>query len=756
MSLLPIKYSDIPGRSPSLLLIGELAVNIADGNLYYGSKNGVRLFSFSGSSSTNTGSLLLTASVNLNTITFTKGNGSTFAITVDTGSGSPGSGTVTSIATAGLISGGTITTTGTISTSMNTNRLVGRSTAGVGIMEEITIGSGLSLSGGTLSATGGGGTFPFNGSAVITGSLLVSGSGITVTGSLNVTQGITGSLFGTSSWANNATTASFVQTAQTASYVTSSNVFGPYGADSILSASFALTASYILPSSIPPSSFIATGSVTASTNVGTGNVFTVTSASVTEFAVAGTGVTIGNVITDTHTVTGSLNISGSTVITGSLRVRDGITGSLFGTASWALNAITSSYPIRVTGSTIYSTGPVSTTVFNSTNTQNNIFLGSGAGQNATNVQKSIFLGLNAGRSTTTAGSSVFLGDSAGDNATSANISVFLGASAGYFATNANTSLFIGSFAGSGATNAAQSVFMGGFAGLSATNARRSIFLGSSAGQEATNASSSIFVGNDAGYQATNADYSILIGYQVGKVLPTYVVNPTVYEAISTITSFDYDEASAIQVISATTQSIVVSGQYDGNTQPFTLTTFAITGPTYTISVNFNYYTAPVISSITYNAGLDQSTFNFASPYLLEQYNEVNVEYRGVGSNNIIIGNNITLPDYREDSINLGGILFGTGSYSTLTGNPFSGSAGGRIGINVVNPTQNFEVSGTVAFPSLTTSPQLNVLTIDTASGQLYYTASSAIGGGGSGTPGGTDQTIQFNSASVFSGSLQPI
>ena len=207
MSLLPIKYSDIPGRSPSLLLIGELAVNIADGNLYYGSKNGVRLFSFSGSSSTNTGSLLLTASVNLNTITFTKGNGSTFAITVDTGSGSPGSGTVTSIATAGLISGGTITTTGTISTSMNTNRLVGRSTAGVGIMEEITIGSGLSLSGGTLSATGGGGTFPFDGSAVITGSLLVSGSGITITGSLN----ISGSLNATSSWAINALTSSNIQ-----------------------------------------------------------------------------------------------------------------------------------------------------------------------------------------------------------------------------------------------------------------------------------------------------------------------------------------------------------------------------------------------------------------------------------------------------------------------------------------------------------------------------------------------------------------
>jgi hypothetical protein len=64
------------------------------------------------------------------------------------------SGTVTSIATAGLISGGTITSSGTITTSMNTNKLVGRFTAGTGVMEEITIGSGLTLTGaGTLNNT---------------------------------------------------------------------------------------------------------------------------------------------------------------------------------------------------------------------------------------------------------------------------------------------------------------------------------------------------------------------------------------------------------------------------------------------------------------------------------------------------------------------------------------------------------------------------------------------------------------------------
>jgi len=47
-------------------------------------------------------------------------------------------------------------TTPTISTSMATNKLIGRGTAGTGVMEEITLGTGLSLSGTTLNATGGG------------------------------------------------------------------------------------------------------------------------------------------------------------------------------------------------------------------------------------------------------------------------------------------------------------------------------------------------------------------------------------------------------------------------------------------------------------------------------------------------------------------------------------------------------------------------------------------------------------------------
>jgi hypothetical protein len=63
---------------------------------------------------------------------------------------------------------------------------------------------------------------------------------------------------------------------------------------------------------------IATGSVTASVSP---TQFSVISGSSTEFVVTGTGTTIGNSITDTHRITGSLNISGSLTVTG------GITGT---------------------------------------------------------------------------------------------------------------------------------------------------------------------------------------------------------------------------------------------------------------------------------------------------------------------------------------------------------------------------------------------------------------------------------------------
>ncbi len=85
--------------------------------------------------------------------------------------------------------------------------------------------------------------------------IFTSGSTTIVTGSLTVTQGITGSLYGTSSWALNAQTASYVESAQTASYILNA-----------VSASFAQTASYLL-GYISPFPFSGSAQITGSLGV---------------------------------------------------------------------------------------------------------------------------------------------------------------------------------------------------------------------------------------------------------------------------------------------------------------------------------------------------------------------------------------------------------------------------------------------------------------------------------------------------------
>jgi hypothetical protein len=86
-------------------------------------------------------------------------------------------------------------TTPDISTSMATNKLIGRSTAGVGVMEEITIGTGLTLSGGTLNASAAGVTsvgLTMPSAFSVTNSPITSSGDIAVTGAGLVSQYVRG------------------------------------------------------------------------------------------------------------------------------------------------------------------------------------------------------------------------------------------------------------------------------------------------------------------------------------------------------------------------------------------------------------------------------------------------------------------------------------------------------------------------------------------------------------------------------------
>lgn len=84
--------------------------------------------------------------------------------------------------------------------------------------------------------------------------------------------------------------------------------------------------------------------------------------------------------------------------------------------------------------------------------------------------------------------------------------------------------------------------------------------------------------------------------------------------------------------------------------------------------------------------------------------------------------------------------------ATGTANTINGEANFRFNGSTLSVTGSLNSSGSVFFPMLTTTNQSNVVTINTATGQLYYTSSNAFGGGGGGG-GGTLKDLQVNSTS---------
>lgn len=187
------------------------------------------------------------------------------------------------------------------------------------------------------------------------------------------------------------------------------------------------------------------------------------------------------------------------------------------------------------------------------------------------------------------------------------------------------------------------------------NTTNSIFLGDDAGYQATNAYSSIFLGSGSGYQATNSDNAHFIGEGAG------------YQATQADNANFIGFLAGYQATNANTSNFI--GLYAGQ----------------------NAGSASYSTFLGFNAGR-----NYAST--------------GVKSNNIIIGTNISFEDDRKDSINLGGIIFATGSYNTTSGFPFSGSmTTAKVGINKSIPQYTLDVSGSVGIASLLNITESNPL-----------------------------------------------
>lgn len=221
--------------------------------------------------------------------------------------------------------------------------------------------------------------------------------------------------------------------------------------------------------------------------------------------------------------------------------------------------------------------------------------------------------------------------------------------------NVFNSFFVGDNTGLNATNANESNFLGASAGGSATNANQSNFFGSNAGNGATNANNSNFIGHNSGDTAVNASYSNFLGDSAGK-----------YATDSSFSNFFGSSAGNLANNASESNFLGhAAGLAAGN--------------------------ASYSNFLGYFAGYFASNASYSN---LFGYNAGrNFTGNNIGSNNIIIGTNLSLPNGATNSINIGGVLFGTGTYSTTTGDPsITPVSGGRIGIGTITPASKFDIT----------------------------------------------------------------
>ena len=334
--------------SGSLTISGSLNVSQGiTGSLFGTASWAINVVNGGGGGSTNTGSLLTTASVVLNTITFTKGDGSTFPITVNTGSGGGGSvGTLAQVTALGASTTVPITAS-IISASSFTGSLFGTASWATNALTasflpigtyNITASWAQSASN-AINARTASFVNNLNQNLSITGAVILSGSSlpelqvigeIQFTGSVNSLNGFTGSLLGTSSWATNALTASFLP-------IGTYNITSSW-AQSASNAINARTASFLPVGTYSITSSWATNALTSSfvNNLNQ------------NLSITGAVVISGSALPE-------LRVIGDTQFTGSINSFNGYTGSLLGTSSWATNALTASYILNAISSSFATT-----------------------------------------------------------------------------------------------------------------------------------------------------------------------------------------------------------------------------------------------------------------------------------------------------------------------------------------------------------------------------------------------------------------
>lgn len=388
-----------------------------------------------------------------------------------------------------------------------------------------------------------------------------------------------------------------------------------------------------------------------------------------------------------------------------------VTGSINTDDGIVARSVTASFTGSLVGSLIGTASYVSGSIFTSTNRA----LSASYALSASNAATSSY-------PFTVTGSSIYspIGSSPQTNLSPTD-AIYIGRGAGQGASSSFGSIFMGTSAGLNAAGADNSTFIGGSSGNSANFAQNSVFVGNSSGNSATFAKQSVMLGNGSGDGAINSSGSVIVGQNAG------------FAATSAADSI-FIGRSAGSNSSGSFRSVFI-GFSAG-------------------SANDSSYS----TIIGYRAASKPGT----------TVNSL------VGRNNIIIGTNITLDANRSNAINIGAILFGSGSYfdgSDATNN-FSGSVGnGRIGINVVLPNYALDVSGSGNFTSgllVTGSITGSIISASSFTGSLFGTSSYVTGSiftadnlalsasfavSASWAPGGSSAAFPFSGFAVITGSL---
>ena len=219
-----------------------------------------------------------------------------------------------------------------------------------------------------------------------------------------------------------------------------------------------------------------------------------------KFIVQSTGVNLGNLITDRHTVTGSLSVSGS------------ITGSLFGTSSWAINSVNAPNPFPFTGSARI-TG--SLIVTGSTSIEGDAFIygiraGRGNGANTNNTAFGVnSLNVTTGVYNTAVGYNSMLSNTSGERNAAFGWHSLKNNTAGSY----NTAIGMWALESSNANN---NVAIGYESLYSNTSGASNVAIGLSA-MKSANASNCIGIGPNALDVVTGTDNYGIGGYALGKL-----------------------------------------------------------------------------------------------------------------------------------------------------------------------------------------------------------------------------------------------